>query len=422
MTRSFDWAPSCILLQRPFDIGSGEAAASDTARSGDKRPTPPHASTRTDAALANLAALRTLVMEGASISVGARGVSALSASNDTRVPYLHCETSGTSGRSKIIKRTQSSWRQSFEVNGKVLGLSHRDRVAVFGDLGSSLVLYGALEAAHHGAGLLTLCAMRPDRQRETLAQHAATVLYLTPTQLGQICTDTPRPLPAVRAILVGGGPLGADVRRRAANAFPNAKLIHFYGAAETSFIAWSDATTPLGAVGRAYPQVVLSIRSDSGEEVDDIGEIWVQSPYLFEGYVAGESVDTRWDGAFLSVGEYGRLDADGNLFVAGRKSRMVTIADVNVFPEEVETYLAQQVQADAIAVVAEPDSKRGHRLVALIAGADGDVSVDALLSKCRRDLGPLHAPRRVAFTAQMPVLPAGKPDYAAIRTLLEGTA
>ncbi len=363
-----------------------------------------------------------LVRARASIAVSASGVAPLDSPSSDPARYLHCATSGSGGEPKIIRRTQSSWIDSFAVNGRVLGLSSRDCAAVFGTLAHSLALYGTLEAAHHGARILGLHGLRPDRQLAALEQEQATVLYITPTQLGLLCAQDAPAIQSTRHILVGGGQLSDRIATDAARTFPNARLIHFYGAAETSFVSWANDTTPLGSVGAAYPGVSISIRDAAGHETDQIGEIWVKSPYLFDGYASGQSADTRWDGDYLSIGELGRLDAAGNLFVSGRKSRMVTISDINIFPEEIEGFLAATLGTDSIAVIPLPDAKRGHRLVAVVAGADATMSEHDLLVLCRQTLGPLRAPRRVHFVAALPMLAAGKPDYCTLTQWVEATA
>jgi long-chain acyl-CoA synthetase len=363
--------------------------------------------------------LRELIRAQVSVGVSGSGVfkvDAVSEVTQASARYLHCETSGSSGRPKVVRRTQASWIESFEINRPSLNLCAQDCAVVFSSVHNSLALYGVLEAAHVGAVVMSLRGVRPDKQLNEIDRAGGSILYITPTQLGLMCVAflDHSPVLSVRHILVGGGQLSQGVRDKAAEVFPNSTLTHFYGAAETSFIAWSDATTPPGSVGRAYPNVVISIRDPAGNETPKDGEIWVKSPYLFEGYASGESGDTQWDDGFLSIGEFGRLDMDGNLFVAGRKSRMVTIADHNVFPEEIEAFLAARVDADHVAVVPRPDAKRGNQLVAVIAGADAATSVDELLRACHQGLGPLKSPKEIRLVPEIPLLVGGKLDYLTI--------
>ena len=358
-----------------------------------------HSETRIAQPARDLAALRDAVIARAGLRAGRDGVTVQDGAD------LLCETSGSGGVPKVIRRSVASWQASFAVNGARLALGPETCVAFFSGFGASLALYGALEGAHHGACLLSLAEVAPHRWARTLAARRASTLYVTPTQLALVCRAGTR-LPDVRHILVGGGRLSPATETAARACAPGAEVIHFYGAAETSFVTWSDAATPPGSVGHPYPGVDLRVDAD--------GLIWVRSPYLFTDYASGSSKDTLWRDGYLSVGEVGRLDADGHLFVLGRASRMVTIADRNVFPETAEAWLAARLPQVGAAVVAVPDRVRGARLVACLAGPGDALTDDALLRDARASLGPHDAPHRILRLAALPLLPSGKPDLVAL--------
>lgn len=360
-----------------------------------------HPKTRLVTPCTDLTTLAALVQDGSGLCAGRVGVTPHSG------PDLLCETSGSSGAPKVIRRSPASWQASFDLNGAVLYIGPQSCVALFSNFGASLALYAALEAAHHGAAILSLAQTRPDRWATTLAAQGTTTLYLTPVQLSLICAGGDA-LPGVRHIMVGGGRLSPQAVTDAARTCPNARLIQFYGAAETSFITWTDAETPPGSVGKPYSGVTLRI--------DPTGLIWVRSPYLFDSYAHGSSRYTRWEDGFLSVGEVGHMDTDGNLFVLGRTSRMVTVSDHNVFPEAVEAFLTTLLPGIEAAVVALPDDRRGARLVAVLGGVCHMPEKD-LLRACRQQLGPNAAPQRIHHVPALPLLSAGKPDYAAITAL-----
>mgnify|MGYP001089625470 CR=1 FL=1 len=335
-----------------------------------------------------------------------------------------CQTSGTSGHPKTVLRSQGSWISSFEQNRLGFGLTPADRYAILGSLSSSLVAYASVEAMHLGMGLLDLCGLAPAEQTNLLRAMSATVLYCSPAQL-RLLTGARRrrdaaPLPAMRHVRCGGGKLDAATRQAAAALCPGADIREFYGAAETSFITLSDDATPPGSVGRPYPGVRIEIRDAAGERTEGTGEIWVESPYLFLRYVEGDAGDTRWQDRFLTVGELGHLDAEGNLYLKGRKSRMVTVGDRNVFPEEIEAHLLTLPGIRQCAVIALPDRLRGHRLAAVIEGAGDAASADSIRRSCRSCLGPAATPRRVMFVDSLPLMAAGKPDFDALANLLAG--
>jgi long-chain acyl-CoA synthetase len=359
----------------------------------------------------DLARLRRLLQGGATFRAGPDGIAP---APDLAPGRFTTRTGGTTGRPKVIRRSHASWIASFEVNRAALGLGPDDAYGIAGSLAHSLALYAAVEAAHLGADIHQVAGQQPRGQVRTLAEAGATVLYATPTQLS-LMADAGPPLPAVRHVLCGGGAMSAPLKQALARFCPNAVLREFYGASETSFIAWSDADTPAGAVGRPYPGVTLRL-----EPLDDShAEIWVQSPYLFDGYDAGDSPATRRDGAFVTIGELGRLDAAGHLTILGRRDRMVTIAGQNVFPEDIEGWLLRQPGVRQAAVLPVKDARRGTVLTAVVAG---DPDAAGLTRRAREVFGPLAAPRRVMVTDTFALTEAGKPDLAALRRLIGGDA
>lgn len=325
-------------------------------------------------------------------------------------PVFETLTSGSTGVPRRIVRTQASWLASFAVNAQ-FGIGPGARVAVLGRLVQSLALYGAVEGLHLGAEVHCLDLLRPDRQRQALADRRITHLYATPAQLrllgpAQLRLLGPGQCPDLRLVLVGGSKLDPALRVALRALAPEAQVQEFYGAAETSFITLADEATPEGSVGRAYPGVEI--------RVDTEAEVWVKSPYLFVGY-ASDPGSARWRDGWLSVGEIGRLE-EGFLYLRGRAGRMVTIADQNVFPEEIEGLLAAMPGVRQAAVLPVADAQRGAVLVAFLQGdplPDGPV-----MATLRARLGPTLAPKRLIWLEHWPTLPSGKTDLAA----LEGRA
>ena len=139
------------------------------------------------------------------------------------------------------------------------------------------------------------------------------------------------------------------------------------------------------------------------------GEIWVKSPYLFTAY-ASDPGPARWRDGWLALGERGRL-RDGFLYLQGRLSRMVKVADQAAYPEEMEAFLQAIPGVSRAAVTAIPDALRGARLVAHVIGEASD---EALLRALRAAFGPLKAPREIRRPAVWPMLPSGKTDLGAL--------
>ncbi|MBC2834349.1 AMP-binding protein [Paragemmobacter straminiformis] len=326
---------------------------------------------------------------------------------DQTPPVFETLTSGSSGRPRRILRKQASWIASFAVNAGLFGLGPAVRVAVLGRLAHSLSLYGALEGAHMGCAVYLMGGMRPDRQRAALAAEAVEVLYATPSQLRMLVEAGGPELGALRVVLVGGSKLDAALRAALSRLAPTAGVREFYGAAEASFITLADSDTAVDSVGRAYPSVRIAIRNRAGEALKDgaVGEVWVRSPYLFLSYAGDDPGTARWNRGWLSVGEAGWMEK-GMLHLAGRVGRMVTVADENVFPEEIETFLAALPGVARVAVLPRRDALRG---VVMVAVMQGDPAAEtAILQAARARFGPLKAPRAVIWRKDWPMLTSGK--------------
>lgn len=307
-------------------------------------------------------------------------------------------TSGSLAEPRRILRSMASWIRSFEVNAGLFGIGPNVRVAVLGGLEQSLALYAAVEALHLGAELHYLGGMRPDRQAQ--ACEKVDVIYATPAQLRLLVGAN---WPKLSRIIVGGSKLDAQLRADLA-AMTQAVVQEFYGAAEASFISLAGPDAPLNSVGQPYPGVEIDLRA---------GQIWVRSPYLCE-RVLGEG-SAVWDQDWLSVGEMGRLEA-GYLYLSGRAGRMVTVADQNVFPEEMEAVMATFAGIARVAVLPKQDARRGMIMVAMV---QGDPACEAqILAEARAVFGVLKAPRRLIWRQDWPTLPSGKTDLRALHAWL----
>lgn len=343
-------------------------------------------------------------------------VSDLAVPDIDQIPPSHFATltGGTSGAPKVILRTQASWIASFNANAAQFGYRPDDSIAVLGALSHSLALYGLLEGLHLGLSVHALSPLKPSGQSAQLHAHRCTILYATPTQLRLLPVGTR--LHDIRLILCGGGTLGADTRHHITALCPNAELHVFYGAAETSFVTMGDSSTPEGSVGRPYAGVKIAVR-----DPDDTGTgvIWVRSPYLFERYLHGESAHTQRDGDWLTVGEYGHINAQGYLFLRGRAGRVINIADTAVFPEELEARFSVLAGISQCAVLARLDALRGRHLIAVLEGGEDAEKRNMLLRYCKAN--GLAGLRDVTFLDPFPLLASGKPDLRRIAALTGNT-
>jgi long-chain acyl-CoA synthetase len=215
---------------------------------------------------------------------------------------------------------------------------------------------------------------------------------LTPAALGRALDDGVDV--SGKHLVVAGDRLRRPVARRAAAA--GARVSHYYGASELSFVAWGSDEEDL----RPFPGVDVQVRD---------GVIWVRSPYVSEGYLALGGPFTIDSDGFATVGDRGRL-AGGVLTVTGRGADAVVTGGVTVLVDDVERALSR-VAGGEIVVVGVAHARLGQ----LVAAVSTDpVALAAARAAAAEELGLAQRPRLWFHLARWPLTAAGKIDRAAI--------
>jgi len=147
-------------------------------------------------------------------------------------------------------------------------------------------------------------------------------------------------------------------------------ILQGYGLTETSGACSATRVerNVIGSVGPPLPGVEIRIvdPDDAG-----VGEIAVRGPVVMPGYYnnPAATAEVMQDGWFLT-GDLGRIDADGNLFVTGRKKEVVVLpSGKNIYPDELEAHYGQcpYIQEIAVLGIADPDRREaGERLHGVI--------------------------------------------------------
>ncbi|MGI4985060.1 MAG: AMP-binding protein [Janthinobacterium lividum] len=345
-------------------------------------------------------------------------------------PFYIGFTSGSTGLPKGFRRDHRSWVESFRVALDEFGAGARARVFCPGRLSHSLFLFGALLGVWTGAGVRLQARFSAGRAL-ALLRDGEHCMVAVPSQLQLMLELAARrdvaPLPGVRLIMISGARWMRERTPALRALFPNARLIEFYGASETSFVAWTDAdpALPGAVVGRPFANVDIAIRDAAGRDVPPgtPGLIHVRSPMLFRDYVGGGADETAAlrDGPWLSVRDVGFLDAQGRLCLIGREKRMIVTQGRNLFPEEVEQVLLAHPALVEASVQGLRDPLRGMRVVAVVRFAPGrEASGGVLAAWCRTRLEAYKVPRRFLCCDDWPLTVSGKTDHPALARALAG--
>ena len=107
----------------------------------------------------------------------------------------------------------------------------------------------------------------------------------------------------------------------------------------------------------------------------------------------------------MEIGDLGYVDAEGYLFVTGRRDEMIVSGGENVYPSEVEEVLAQHAALSEAAVIGVDDDEYGQVLWAYVVGP---VSPEAVRAWLRERLAAYKVPKRVVVLDALPRNATGK--------------
>ena len=151
----------------------------------------------------------------------------------------------------------------------------------------------------------------------------------------------------------------------------------------------------------------------------DVGELYSRTAYVFDGYWRNPDKSAEaFRGAWCSVGDMARRDADGYIHLVDRKSNMIISGGENIYPSEVEGVLGAHPAVQDVAVIGVPDAKWGETVCAAVVLRPGHAADEAeLLSWCRERMAGYKRPRSIVIIAEreMPRTATGKIQHRLLR-------
>lgn len=314
-------------------------------------------------------------------------------------------TSGTTGLAKgvwsgILQEDEA--RALADDEQELWGAEAGDTVLVCSPLYHSAPHRITVSALLAGARVLVFERFDADAIVRTFRE--VTGAFLVPTHLRRLLAAG-LSAPRAKRILHAGEPCPEPLKRAALDVIPN--LWEFYGSTEGQFTLCSPQQwlERPGTVGRARPGRQLFIEDDL---------IYVRPPAFarWEYWRDPEKTAKAWaDGAF-TVGDHGRIDDDGFLFIDGRREDLIISGGVNVYPAEVERVLEGHPDVVEVAVFGVPDDEFGQRVCAAIVG---DADPEAVRAWARERLPGSHAPKVVIGVGSLPRTATGKVKRADLR-------
>ncbi|HZP27312.1 MAG TPA: AMP-binding protein [Acidimicrobiia bacterium] len=174
-----------------------------------------------------------------------------------------------------------------------------------------------------------------------------------------------------------------------------------------------------GSVGRGFETDIRILDADGNDlPPGEIGEIYMRrplDPVTPFAYVGADPPPTTPDG-YTSIGDLGRLDEDGYLYVADRRTDMIVTGGANVFPAEVEAALSEHPKVRDVVVIGLPDPEWGHRVHAIVEPTDpaDRPSAHELDAFARSRIAAYKVPKGYEIVERIPRTEAGKINRTAL--------
>ena len=341
-------------------------------------------------------------------------------------------SSGTTGRPKGVKAPLPDAPLE-EAGGSVVGLCQ----LLFGLTADTVYLSPAplyhaaplrFSMANHmaGATVVVMEQFDPEKALALIEEHQVTFSQWVPTMFIRMLKldDEVRAKYDVSSLDVAvhaAAPCPVEVKKKMIDWW--GPVIHeYYAGSEGNGFVYCNSEQWLehpGTVGQAVLGTLHIVDDETGEELPagEAGTVY------FEGEAAAtfqyhndpgkteNSRDPKGRG-WSTLGDVGRLDEDGFLYLTDRKAYMIISGGVNIYPQEAENALALHPKVFDVAVFGVPNEDFGEEVKAVVQPADGvDGSPELereLIAFCREKLADVKCPRSIDFRDELPRHPTGK--------------
>ena len=260
---------------------------------------------------------------------------------------------------------------------------------------------------------------------DVIERHRVSTFNCTPTMLKRIA-DLPdiesRDLSSIRVIVAGAAPMPPSLARQWIELVGGEHLFLAYGMSEAigiTAVRGDEWLEHPGSVGRGLHGTEVRILDPLGDDLPpgEVGEIYLRSPvHGGASYLGAAPQMATTDDGFSSVGDLGRLDADGYLYVVDRRVDLIISGGANVFPAEVEIALMDHPKVADVVVIGLRDDEWGRRVHAIVAPADpaDPPTFDEVRAYAKGRLAPYKVPKSLEVLPEIPRSAATKVNRGAL--------
>ena len=197
-------------------------------------------------------------------------------------------------------------------------------------------------------------------------------------------------------------------------------LTEYWGATESGVVTLvnsEDWMSHPGTVGRAIANFEVFVADEQGNPTgEDEGLLFCRHKQLAQVFSYHNDPEKTWSthpqDYVFSLGDIGRIDEDGFVYLSDRKSNMIISGGVNIYPTEVEQALLEHEDIADAAVFGLPDPEWGETVIAVVELREGltphSEMAEEIRQFLRNHIAGFKIPRSIEFTDKLPRNPSGK--------------
>lgn len=339
--------------------------------------------------------------------------------------YYMLYSSGTTGRPKGIlpRLSGADFGTGLAIDhlmAKRFGFNADTTFLSTGPLYHAAPLGWSLGTVRNGGTVVVMDRFDPLRALELIEEHRVTHAQFVPTMFVRLlkldeAVRTGADLSSLRLVVHAAAPCPIDVKHAMIH-WLGEIIVEFYSGSEGNCFFMIDSGEWLrhpGSVGRAVTSEV-HILDEQGDEVPvgTVGQVWFSGGTDFAYHDDAEKTAQAHNGqGWSTLGDLGRVDSDGYLYLSDRRTDLIVSGGVNIYPREIEDALILHPDVADVAVIGIRDVEFGQRVHAVVTprvgavpGPDLEASLAAFL---RERIAGFKIPRSISFE-EVPRLPSGK--------------
>ncbi len=332
------------------------------------------------------------------------------------VAYLNF-TTGTSGNPKGALATHANIYWNTRSSVEMLKMDEKDtHLCMFASFSHPHELFA--RALYTGASLVLLEKINPKTIIQTINLYSVTCMMgLAPMYEMMANRCGHMSVPSLRIAESGGMFTRNEVNDHFFKQF-NIPILSVWGSTETTGIALANNLTDYrtdGSMGKACPYCQIKLIDENNQEAasGEVGELYFKGPGVIAGYKNHPPLLDK-DNWYAS-GDIARKDEDGYYYFVERKSGMIKIAGLKVYPLQVELLLIQHPRISEVAVIGIKDQRKGYIPKAYVVIEDkNEFNGDDILSFCKGKIPSYMIPKNIEIMDSLPKVGSGKINKKAL--------